>query len=53
MQLGAFGVWQPSYLTTVGMAREIEEMGFSALWIGGESPDLAHAGQLLAATDKL
>jgi len=53
MQLGTFGVWQPSFLTTVVMAREIEEIGFSTLWIGGESPDLAHAGELLAATDKL
>ena len=53
MQLGAFGVWQPSYLTTVDMAREIEEIGFPTLWISGESPDLAHAGELLAAPGKL
>jgi probable F420-dependent oxidoreductase len=35
------------------MAREIEEMGYPALWISGESPDLARAGELLAATDNL
>ena len=53
MELGAFGLWQPSFLTTVAMAREIEEVGFPTLWIGGESPDLAHASELLAATDNL
>lgn len=53
MQLGAFGIWQPSALTTAAMAREIEEMGYPALWISGESPDLARAGELLAATDNL
>ena len=53
MELGAFGVWQPSFLTTVAMAREIEEIGFPTLWIGGEPPDLSHAGELLAATNDL
>jgi probable F420-dependent oxidoreductase len=53
MQLGAFGIWQPSALTTVAIAREIETLGYSALWIGGESPDLAHARELLTATDNL
>jgi probable F420-dependent oxidoreductase len=53
MELGAFGVWQPSFLTTVVMAREIEEIGFATLWIGGEPPDLSHAGELLAATNDL
>lgn len=53
MQLGAFGIWQPSDLTTAAMAREIEEMGYPALWISGESPDLTRSGELLAATDNL
>jgi probable F420-dependent oxidoreductase len=53
MELGDFGLWQPSFLTTVAVAREIEEVGFQTLWIGGESPDLAHASELLAATDNL
>lgn len=53
MQLGNFGVWQPSHLTTMAMAREIEEIGFPTLWIGGELPDLEHASELLAGTDKL
>ncbi len=53
MHLGSFGVWQPSHLTTDAMAREIEGIGFPTLWISGEPHDLAHAGELLAATDNL
>ena len=53
MQVGNFGLWQPSHLTTMAMAREIEEIGFPTLWIGGELPDLEHASELLAGTDKL
>jgi hypothetical protein len=53
MQLGNFGVWQPSHVTTMAMAREIEEIGFPTLWISGELPDLEHAAELLAGTDKL
>jgi probable F420-dependent oxidoreductase len=53
MQLGTFGVWQPSHLTTAAMARDIEEIGFPTLWIGGESSDLVHASELLDATDNL
>lgn len=53
MKLGAFGIWQPSALTTAEMARGIEDMGYPALWISGESPDLARASELLAATDDL
>jgi probable F420-dependent oxidoreductase len=53
MKLGAFGIWQPSALTTAEMARDIEDMGYPALWISGESPDLTRATELLAATDDL
>jgi hypothetical protein len=44
MELGAFGVWQPSFLTTVAMAREIEEIGFPTLWIarGDQRFDYRH-----------
>src|SRR5262252_7126961 len=53
MNLGTFGIWQPSHMTTTAMARDIEQMGFPTLWISGESPDLAHATELLSATDRL
>ena len=40
-------------MAAVAMAREIEEIGFPTLWISGELPDLEHASELLAGTDKL
>jgi probable F420-dependent oxidoreductase len=53
MRLGEFGIWQPSAFTTEDMARDIEAMGYSALWLGGERPDLAHAEDILAATQNI
>jgi hypothetical protein len=53
MRLGTFGVWQPSYLITAAMAREIEQIGFHTLWIGGEGPELNHAAVLLGSTQRL
>jgi probable F420-dependent oxidoreductase len=40
-------------MTTIAMARDIEQMGFPTLWIGGESTGLTHASELLSATDQL
>jgi probable F420-dependent oxidoreductase len=53
MRLGEFGIWQPSAFTTEDMARDIEAMGYTALWLGGERPDLAHAEDILAATQNI
>ncbi|WP_454787923.1 TIGR03620 family F420-dependent LLM class oxidoreductase [Mycolicibacterium lutetiense] len=53
MNLGEFGVWQPAYATTPGMAKRIEDLGYTALWLGGPEPDLSGIDELLAATDHL
>lgn len=53
VNLGEFGVWQPSYATTPEMARRLEGFGFTALWLGGPEPDLAGIDDLLGATENL
>ena len=41
MNLGEFGVWQPAYATTPEMAKRIEGLGYTTLWLGGPEPDLS------------
>lgn len=53
MELGKYGVWQPAHATTPDMAKHIESLGFTALWLGGPEADLAGIDDLLAATDNL
>lgn len=53
VKLGEFGVWQPAYATTPEMAKRIEDLGYTALWLGGPQPDLAEIDGILAATDHL
>lgn len=53
MNLGEFGVWQPAYATTPEMARRIEGLGYTTLWLGGPEPDLSGIDELLDATDRL
>lgn len=53
VNLGEFGVWQPSYATTPEMAKRLEGLGYGALWLGGPAPDLAGIDDLLSATDAL
>ncbi|QJY48597.1 LLM class F420-dependent oxidoreductase [Pseudonocardia broussonetiae] len=50
--LGTYGIWRHAGGLTPDLAREIEALGFGAIWIGG-SPlgDLALAESLLDATD--
>ena len=51
VNLGEFGVWQPSYATTPEMARRLEGFGFTALWLGGPEPDLAGIDDLLGDSE--
>lgn len=51
--LRGYGVWQAGALTTPAMASEIEQLGYSALWLGGPGVDLAGIDELLAATESL
>lgn len=53
MNLGEFGVWQPAYATTPEMAKRIEGLGYTTLWLGGPEPDLSGIDELLGATDHL
>lgn len=53
MNLGEFGVWQPAYATTPEMAKQIEALGYTALWLGGPEPDLSGVDELLSATEHL
>src|SRR5882757_3696066 len=53
VQLGKFGIWQPSALTTPNMAAAIEQLGFPTLWVAGPQTDLAGIDELLEATESL
>ncbi|APE34673.1 LLM class F420-dependent oxidoreductase [Nocardia mangyaensis] len=52
--VGRYGVWRGYKGFTPQAAREIEELGFGALWLGGSPPaDLPEVESLLEATDSL
>lgn len=53
-ELGNYGIWQRTSDITPGLAREVEELGFGALWPGG-SPDgdLSEIEAILEATSSL
>jgi probable F420-dependent oxidoreductase len=52
--LGTHGVWRHAAGLTPGLAREIEGLGYGALWVGGSPPgDLALVESLLEATDRI
>jgi probable F420-dependent oxidoreductase len=53
VELGKCGVWQPAYATTPDMAKQIESLGFTVLWLGGPPPHLVGIDELLSATDTL
>ncbi|HET7018431.1 MAG TPA: LLM class F420-dependent oxidoreductase [Streptosporangiaceae bacterium] len=52
--LGPYGAWRSVSMVKPELARELEELGYGALWLGG-SPraDLRIVDSLLAATDEL
>ncbi|MET7768655.1 LLM class F420-dependent oxidoreductase [Nocardia sp. NPDC005366] len=52
--LGKFGVWRGYRGFTPEAARELEELGFGALWLGGSPPaELPVVESLLEATESL
>ena len=53
-QFGALGVWAHESKLTPELARELEQLGYTGIWLGG-SPggDLAAASTLLDATERL
>ncbi|MFD6068527.1 MULTISPECIES: LLM class F420-dependent oxidoreductase [Amycolatopsis] len=51
IELGRIGIWQLEGVLTPELAREVEELGYGAIWIGGSpAGDLAKAEELLDAT---
>jgi len=60
LELGRVGLWVSSRLfpdvgggETARVARELEELGIPALWLGGASPHLELVSHLLQATHRL
>lgn len=54
VDLGTYGIWMRRTGLTPELAREIEALGYGAIWIGGSPPgDLALPEALLAATDRI
>jgi probable F420-dependent oxidoreductase len=54
IELGQYGVWDREPFLTPEVARQVEELGFGAIWIGGSpAGDLVFAESLLAATERI
>ena len=54
VELGRYGFWRRQAGFTPELAREVEALGFGAIWIGGSPPaDLTEVEGLLAATDRI
>jgi probable F420-dependent oxidoreductase len=54
MQLGPAGAFVLAHHATAGLAAELEEMGYGAVWVGGSPPgDLALEEALLDATSTI
>lgn len=52
--LGSYGVWRSASMTTPELAKDLEQLGYGALWLGGSpSADLRIVDSLLAATSEL
>lgn len=53
-ELGPVGVWRGGSLVDADLAREIEGLGFGAIWLGGSpGSDLRHTEALLDATSSV
>ncbi|WP_420038946.1 LLM class F420-dependent oxidoreductase [Gordonia sp. MP11Mi] len=52
-RFGRHGVWGGFNQFSADTAREIERLGYGALWLGGSPTDLRTVREVLAATDKL
>lgn len=53
IELGQYGIFQIGALTTPDMAKEIEALGFTTLWVAAMPVDLAGIDELLEATSTL
>ncbi|MES9542583.1 LLM class F420-dependent oxidoreductase [Spirillospora sp. NPDC049024] len=53
IELGRLGIWCPWPLLDPELARDVEELGYGAIWIGASPGDPDIAGRVLAATDRI
>jgi probable F420-dependent oxidoreductase len=54
IEIGRFGIWRRQSEVTPELAREVERLGFGALWVGGSpDADLAQIENLLEATETI
>ncbi|GAA3234208.1 LLM class F420-dependent oxidoreductase [Pseudonocardia petroleophila] len=54
VELGRYGIWRHAGGLTPDLARDIEALGYGAVWIGGSPPaDLELAESLLDATERV
>ncbi|WP_242889712.1 LLM class F420-dependent oxidoreductase [Actinomadura litoris] len=54
INVGRFGIWRRWRDLTPELAKEVEDLGYGAIWIGASpSGDLGIAERLLAATDRI
>ena len=52
--LGRFGVWLPTRSVSPGVAKQIESLGYGAVWVGGSpDADLSWVEPALAETSTL
>ncbi|MFI0408136.1 LLM class F420-dependent oxidoreductase [Actinomadura sp. 3N508] len=53
-QLGRLGIWRPWNQLDPALAKDVEDLGYGAIWVGGSpSGDLDDVERLLAATERI
>lgn len=54
IDLGGLGIWRPWSALDPGLAKDVEDLGYGAIWVGGSpAGGLDVVGRLLAATDRI
>ncbi|MFD0899116.1 LLM class F420-dependent oxidoreductase [Actinomadura sediminis] len=53
IDMGRYGIWRPWPRLTPELAREVEALGYGAIWIGASPTDPGIAERLLAATERI
>lgn len=53
IELGRLGIWRPWPQLSPELARDVEELGYGTIWIGGSPADPGIAGGLLDATGRI
>ncbi|TDD28243.1 LLM class F420-dependent oxidoreductase [Actinomadura sp. KC06] len=53
-RLGRLGIWRPWNQLDPALAKDVEDLGYGAIWVGGSpAGDLDDVERLLAATDRI